>query len=71
MDTFRGSLLLSTQGMTGGLAGAAPRGLDRSPEGMAPPGLGGRRALAHIVIRTAGIHFSMFTPPYFWLATLV
>ena len=36
--TFRGPLLLSTQGMTGGLAGATPRRLDRSPEGTAPSG---------------------------------
>lgn len=36
--TFRGSLLLSTQGMTGGLARAAPHRLDRSPEWIAPSG---------------------------------
>lgn len=71
MGTFQGPLLLSTQGMAGGLAGAAPHRLDRSPEGIAPPGHGGRCTLAHIAIRTAGIHFSKNTPPFFWLVTLV
>lgn len=63
MGTFQGPLLLSTQGMAGGLAGAVPRRLDRSPKGIAPPGPGGRCALTHIAVRTAGMNLSKNTPP--------
>jgi len=41
--------------MTGGLAEAAPHRPDRSPEGIVPPGRGGRWASVRVVIRTAGM----------------
>ena len=58
-NTPQGSLLLSTQGMTGGFAIAAPHRLYRGPEGsLSPPGHGAHCASVRVVIRTAGMKFS-------------